>query len=423
MRQYNSVIIPILCASLLMRPACSSAPKGETAPAVQSGAAEIVAPASLEGALVAIPTTVDGKTLLRHIYIHGGKAYVHEGTWDEKEKFVKECLAEELPLPKPSIPKKLPPKPNKLSFNERYEWYVDSSNQAWSLAESDNGYPSCFKYIPHGKKAEIYIVFSGRRYSMISAKGGDTTPATFELTAKNGNVYSGRFINAHICWPDFEGVPDMYDSPLTTITIYANESATAPAQQKMPKEYKDAAEIAQKVRKAMEAVKQDLEKQQETPDDAISATLKAEEMVKQGYQELQRLAASASQQVSDFAPVSVKGKTIVFDQRNVLSRSGDDSGARSPWKADSKGIESISFKKGNSFTKKPDHPDELPSYWRDKVSYTKTGPNAATVRLEYFEAETIYTMTFTSASSGTLSVSESGEATVVEWKGGTFTIK
>lgn len=420
MRQYHSVIIPILCASLLMMPACSSAPKGETAPAVQSGAAEIVAPASLEGALVAIPTIVDGTTLLRHIYIHGGKAYVHEGTWDEKEKFVKECLAEELPLPKPSIPKKLPPKPNKLSFNERYEWYVDSSNQAWSLAESDNGYPSCFKYIPHGKKAEIYIVFSGRRYSMISAKGGDTTPATFELTAKNGNVYSGRFINAHLCWPDIVDT-SRYDSPLTTITIYTNEASTAPVQQKVSKEYKDAAEIAKKAREKMEPVKQDLEKQQGTPDDAISATLKAEEMVKQGYRELQRLAASASQQVSDFAPASVKGKTIVIDNR-LAEICYFHEKVWKPYKEEGTSIQRFTFKKGNSY--KPltgkDAPD---AGYLNIVKYKKTALNKASLYHGEWEGDSTYTLMFTRPNGGY--VIENGNCEGTEWsaRGATFTIK
>lgn len=403
MKQYHPVIILALGSSLLMMPACSSAPESSATPIVQSGTAELVAPASLEGALVAIPTTVDGEQQIWHVYIRGGKAYRHEGTWDEKEKFAKEPLMG-APLPKPTVPKNLPLKPNKISGNEKYAFYVDSASQAWTLAESDYEYPTIFKYAPHGKKAEIYIVFSSSRYpAVISSRGGHTVPAIFEITSRNGNVYSGRFINAHRCCPDLDGT-SMYDSPLSTITIYANEAPTAQTQQNMSKEYKDAAEIAKKAREKMDAIKQDLEKQQGNPD-------------------MTAICSPTNQQISDFAPVSVKGKTIVFDQRNVLSRSGDDGGARTAWKADSNGIKSISFKKGNSFAKKPDHPEELPSYWRDKVSYTKTGPNTATVKVDYFESEAIYTMTFTSASSGTLFVSLSGEAMVDEWKGGTFTIK
>lgn len=366
-----------------MMPACSSAPESTTTPEVQSRTEEIVAPLLLEGALVAIPTTVDGRTSLRHIYIHEGKAYVHEGTWDEKEKFVKESL-EGTPLPKPRIPVKLPTSPNKFASNGRYEWYVDSSNQAWSLATDNYQGPVDFKYIPHGKKAEIYIVFTGRRYSMISAKSGHTTPATFEITSRNGNVYSGRFINSHLCCPDFEGDPESYGVPLTTITIYTNESAVASLRR------------------------------------SISNEQGADKLVNQGYQELQQLAASASQQFSGFSPDSVKGKTIVFDQRKVLSRTGDNSGARTAWKADSNGIKSFSFKTGNSFTKLPDYPEDD---WRDRVTYTKTGPNTATVKVEYFESYDEYNLTFTNATSGTLFVSGGGEGMVAEWKGGTFTIK
>ena len=412
MKQYHPVIILALGSSLLMMPACSSAPESSATPIVQSGTAELVAPASLEGALVAIPTTVDGEQQIWHVYIRGGKAYRHEGTWDEKEKFAKEPLMG-APLPKPTVPKNLPLKPNKISGNEKYAFYVDSASQAWTLAESDYEYPTIFKYAPHGKKAEIYIVFSSSRYpAVISSRGGHTVPAIFEITSRNGNVYSGRFINAHRCCPDLDGT-SMYDSPLSTITIYANEAPTAQTQQNMSKEYKDAAEIAKKAREKMDAIKQDLEKQQGNPN--------VDEMVKQGYQELQRISNTSSQQVSDFAPASVKGKTIVIDNRSAEICYFHEK-VWKPYKSEGSPIQSFTFKKGNSY--KPLTGKDAPNAgYLNIVKYEKTATNKASLYHGEWEGDITYTLMFTRPNGGY--VIASGNCEGEEWstRGATFTIK